>query len=290
MKRALAIAALVLSVAWGDTLILRNGRTVNGSYLGGDSRQIRVAVGDRIESFSVADVVRLEFGSLASPDAPLPSQTPRTQSSPPPPLDVQPPVRTETREPQEPRDRERTLRTDRGTPPPYASPRGSELPPGTTLTVRMIDPVDSRTDRLGQTYRASLDEPLMVNGDVVVPRGADVIAKLVNDKQSGRATGETVLTLDLESITVDGRIVPISTEDVTRTGSSTTRRTGIAAGGLGALGAIIGGIAGGGRGAAIGAVSGAGAGAAGSVLMKGEQVHIPSETRLTFSLQQPLRI
>lgn len=271
MKRLLAAAAIVLSVSWADTITLRSGRTVNGSYLGGDSRQIKMAVGEKIESFSVADVVRLEFGSLTTTDASMP-----TQSSAPP-----PPIRPAG---------ERELRTDRNPPPSNPNSRGFEIPSGTTLTVRMIDPVDSRNDRLGQTYRASLDEPVMINGEVIVPRGVDVVAKLVDDKQSGRATGRTVLTLDLDSITIDGRVVPISTESVTRASGSRGRQTGLAAGGLGALGAVIGGIAGGGKGAAIGAVTGAGAGATGSVLMKGEQVKIPSETRLSFALQQSLRI
>jgi hypothetical protein len=183
------------------------------------------------------------------------------------------------------------MRTDRNAPPPaYSGGRGILIPQGTSLTVRMIDPVDSRNDRLGQTYKASLDEPVMVNGEVVIPRGVDVVAKLVDDKQSGRATGRTILTLDLESITVDGRVIPVATESVTRSSGSKGKTTGLAAGGVGALGAVIGGIAGGGKGAAIGAVTGAGAGATGSVLMKGEQVRIPSETRLSFALEQPLRI
>jgi hypothetical protein len=143
---------------------------------------------------------------------------------------------------------------------------------------------------MGQTYRASLDEPIMVNGDVVVARGADLTVKLVDDKQSGRVTGQTVLTLDLESIVIDGRTIPLATEEVTRASGSRTRKTGIATGGLAALGAVIGGIAGGGKGAAIGAVSGAGAGAATTVMMKGERVSVPSETRLSFTLQQPLKI
>ena len=61
-------------------------------------------------------------------------------------------------------------------------------------------------------------------------------------------------------------------------------------GGVAALGAIIGAIAGGGKGAALGGVSGAGAGTAIQVLTKGVQVRVPAETRLTFVLQQPLRI
>lgn len=278
MKQRLTTgAALVLSVAFlnicmADSLTLRTGRMVNGSYLGGDSRQIRMAVGDRIENFSVADVVRLEFGSLATSDASMPTQS---LDAPPPPIRP---------------SRDREFRTDRNPPSPGPNSRGLEIPAGTTLTVRMIDPVDSRNDRLGQTYRASLDEPIMVNGDVIVPRGVDIVAKLVDDQQSGRATGKTVLTLDLESITIDGRMVPIATESVTRAGSSRTKQTGLAAAGVGVLGAVIGGIAGGGKGAAIGAVSGAGAGAAGSVLMKGDTVKIPSETRLSFALQQPLKI
>lgn len=279
MKRLLAITGILLSVAWADSLTLRNGRTVTGSYLGGDSRQIRMAVNDRVENFAVADVVRLEFGSLMSSPASTPApQEPSARYDPPPPqYDA-------------PRSEGRTLRTDRETPGPRGSSRGVEIPAGTTLTVRMIDPVDSKMDRIGQTYRASLDEPIMVNGDVIVPRNVDVLAKLVDDKQAGRVSGKTVLTLDLESITVDGRVIPVATEEVTRSGSSQTKRTGIAAGGLAALGAVIGGIAGGGKGAAIGAVSGAGAGAAGSVLMKGEQVKVPSETRLSFTLEQPLKI
>ncbi len=269
---ALILGAATLNLCLADNLTLRSGRVVNGSYLGGDSRQIRMAVGDRIENFSVADVVRLEFGSLSTSDASMP-----TQSMEPPP----PPVRS---------TRDRELRTDRTPPPSAQYGRGYEIPAGTTLTVRLIDPVNSRDDRLGQTYRASLDEPIMVNGDVIVPRGADIVAKLVDDRQAGRATGKTVLTIDLESILVDGRLIPVATESVTRAGSSRTKQTGVAAAGVGALGAIIGGIAGGGKGAAIGAVSGAGAGAAGSVLMRGDEVKIPSETRLSFTLEQPLKI
>lgn len=271
MKRLLGAAILLVSgLCQADTLTLRSGRVITGSYLGGDSRVIKMVVGDKIENFSVADVTRIEFGSLASTTAGLPTSTAETS-------------------PSQAADR-RELRTDRTPPASNASYRGTEIPGGTTLTIRLIDPVDSRYDRLGQTYKASLDEPIMINGDVVVPRGVDVLAKLVDDKQSGRATGATVLTLDLESITIDGRVIPIATEEITRASGSRTKRTGIAAGGLGALGAIIGGIAGGGKGAAIGAVAGAGAGATGSVLMKGEQVKIPSETRLTFTLQQPLKI
>ena len=165
-----------------------------------------------------------------------------------------------------------------------------EIPAGTNLVVRLIDPVDSETDRLGQTYRASLDEAIVVGGETLVPRGADILAKLVDDKQSGKISGQTVLTLDLVSLTANGKTLEVNTEEVSQSSGSRTGKSAKTIGGVAALGAIIGAIAGGGKGAAVGAVSGAGAGTAIQVMTKGEKVKIPSETRLTFTLQNPVRL
>ncbi|MBI3278666.1 MAG: hypothetical protein HYZ57_02360 [Acidobacteria bacterium] len=164
------------------------------------------------------------------------------------------------------------------------------MPAGSEISIRMIDDVDSERDQVGQTFRASVDEPVMVDGKTLIPRGADVAVKLVEDKQSGRLSGRTELTLDLQSITLNGRNVDILTQEVTTASESRTARTGKVVGGTAALGAIIGAIAGGGKGAAVGAVTGAGAGAAVQVLTKGQRVRIPPETRLVFTLQQPVRI
>jgi hypothetical protein len=166
----------------------------------------------------------------------------------------------------------------------------TELPAGTTLVIRMIDDVDSERDRVGQEFRASIDEPVMLNGQVVIPRGADVIAKLIDDKEAGKISGRTELTIDLVSVQVNERMVDINTSEITRKGDSQTRRTAGLAGGGAALGAIIGAIAGGGKGAAIGAVTGAGAGGAVAVVTKGQKVRIPSETRLEFTTQYPVRL
>jgi hypothetical protein len=124
----------------------------------------------------------------------------------------------------------------------------------------------------------------------VIPRGADVVVKLVDDKQSGKIAGQTILTLDLVSVAVNGRVVDVNTQAVTRESSSRTGRSEKVIGGTAALGAIIGALAGGGKGAAIGAASGAGVGTAAQVATKGQRVHIPSETRLTFTLEYPMRI
>jgi hypothetical protein len=263
-----SLAAITLVCAANDTITFRDGRSVSGSYLGGDSRQIRVVVGDKIQSYSIPDIAKIEFGSANS-----------TASAPPAPAPGPPPSDT--------------LQPSRIQNPPPATPQAAtlaEIPSGTQMVIRLIDPVDSETDRLGQTYRATLDEPIVVGGETIVPRGADVVAKLVDDKQSGKLAGQTVLTLDLQTLTVNGRPIDIDTEEVSQASASRTGRSGKVIGGAAALGAIIGAIAGGGKGAAIGTVAGAGAGTAAQVITKGQKVKIPSETRLTFTLQNPVRL
>jgi len=171
-------------------------------------------------------------------------------------------------------------------PPP--SRVSGQLPAGANLVVRMIDGVDSEKNSVGQTFAASLDEPVMLNGQVLIPRGADVTVKLVDAKDSGKLTGRSELTLDLVSVRINGQMVDINTQTVSRESSSRGQRTAKVAGGTAALGAIIGAIAGGGKGAAIGAGAGAAAGAGAEVVTKGQKVKIPSETRLTFVTETPV--
>jgi hypothetical protein len=165
-----------------------------------------------------------------------------------------------------------------------------ELAAGTNIIVRTIDGVDSDVNRLGQTFAASVDEPVELNGQTVIPRGADVVLKLVDSKESGTFTGRAELTLDLVSVKVDGRPVDLNTQTVSRESDSRGERTAKVAGGTAAVGAIIGAIAGGGKGAAIGAAAGGAAGAGSQVITKGQRVKIPSETRLTFVLETPVKI
>jgi hypothetical protein len=166
------------------------------------------------------------------------------------------------------------------------------MPAGTNLVVRMIDGVDSEVARVGQTFSASLDQPVLdVSGqNVLIPRGADVVVKLVDEKESGTFTGRAGLTLNLQSIKVDGRMVEVNTQSISRVGNSqgteTAKRTGAGA----IVGAGIGAILGGGKGAAAGAAVGGAAGAGTQVLTKGQKVKIPSETRLTFVLDSPVRL
>jgi len=165
-----------------------------------------------------------------------------------------------------------------------------QIPIGTKITIRMIDSINSEQTRLGQTFRASVDEPVLVNEQTVVPRGADAFVKLVEDKQSGKFEGKTVLTLVLQQVMVNGRMLDVTTGDVSEASSSRGSRTAKVVGGTTALGAIVGALAGGGKGAAIGAASGAAVGGGAQEITKGQVVKIPSETRLTFTVQQPVQL
>lgn len=173
---------------------------------------------------------------------------------------------------------------------PTAAGASIELPAGTNLVIRMIDGVDSERNSVGQSFAASLDQPVIIDGQTVIPRGADVIVKLVDAKESGKLTGRTSLTLALMSVKVNGRMVDVNTQTVKEESSSRGARTAKVVGGTAALGTIIGAIAGGGKGAAVGLGSGAVVGAAAEVLTKGQRVKIPSETTLTFVLENAVRI
>ena len=167
---------------------------------------------------------------------------------------------------------------------------GRELPIGTEIGVRLIDSIDSQRNNAGDEFRATLSDPIRLGETIVVPRGADATIKLVTEKESGKLTGRTELSVQLISFTVDGRLVPVYATSVTERSGSRGARTAKSAAAVGAVGAVIGAIAGGGRGAAIGAGAGAAAGAGSQVFLDGQRVRIPSETILTFATQEAVKL
>jgi len=232
-----------------DTVTLKDGRVLTGTYLGGSPREVRIEAADQIHRLDVGEIVRIEFGAV--PESRNSEMAPATDTS---------------------------------------NSGSAALPAGTKFVIRMIDSVDSERNSVGQTFAASLDEPVMIDGQTIIPRGADVVVKLVDDKESGKLTGRTTLTLDLMSVKVNGRMVDVNTQTVTEQSSSRGARTAKVAGGTAVLGTIVGAIAGGGKGAAIGLGSGAAVGAGAEILTKGQRVRIPSETRLTFVLDNDVRL
>jgi hypothetical protein len=169
---------------------------------------------------------------------------------------------------------------------PTARQQQNVLRAGTNVYVRLIDGIDSRKDSLGQTYRASLDQPIVLGGQIAIARGSDVSLVLTDDQMSGRIAGKTSLSVSLQSISANGRQYDVASTSVTRTSGSRGAQSAQRIGGGAGVGAAIGGLAGGGIGAAIGALSGAAAGTIVQVATSGERVRVPSETRLTFLLRE----
>jgi hypothetical protein len=156
--------------------------------------------------------------------------------------------------------------------------------------VRMIEAVDSEKAKEGQTFAASLDQPIAIDGQVVLPKGTEMTVKLVQAEQSGKFTGKTELTVSLWAANLNGKVIDIETQNITEASASRGQQTAKVAGGAAAAGAVIGAIAGGGKGAAIGAGAGAAGGAAVQAATKGQHVKIASETLLTFVTEKPITL
>lgn len=175
-------------------------------------------------------------------------------------------------------------------PPPPPPPQKITIPAGTQLSVRLNDPVSSETNRVGDTFHASLSSPIVVDGETVIPSGADVVGRVANVQSAGRFAGQSLLTLELTSLSVNGRTYNVQTNQWSRQGKGEGKNTATKVGIGTAAGAILGGIIGGGRGAAIGAASGAGAGTGVAAAKKGEQINLGPEAVLNFQTVNALTV
>ncbi len=174
--------------------------------------------------------------------------------------------------------------------PKEPEPLRIEIPARTNLAVRLIDGIDSDINHAGEVFAASLDAPIVVDGNVVVPAGTDVWVKLVDARSAGRMAGRSELRLELTRMEFQGKSYSLTSNTWQQQGASRGKRTAATVGGGAAIGAAIGAIAGGGKGAAIGAAIGAGAGTGVQAATKGQQIRIDSETRLDFRLEQPVEV
>jgi hypothetical protein len=253
---------LLISSALGDSLQLRNGSLIKGTFLGGTGEEISFQVGTRVQRYALADVVSVDFddASRAYPTAEsqLPPGPPQPESDP-------------------------TLTTSR-------SRDTVTLPSSTRIMIRTIDAIDSDRNQVGDMFQASLERPLVVDDLIVVPKGTEVYGRLTQATEAGRMQGRSQLKLELTGIVVNGETIPLVTGEYSVSGSSRGANTAMRVGTGAAVGAVIGAMSGRCRGAAIGAGVGAGAGTAVQVMTKGEQVHVPNETLLEFVLQQEVRM
>jgi len=261
-----ALLALVFAgAASADTLELKDGRVLQGRYLGGTQAVLRFEVDRKVETFSVNEIVALTFTASAAKAEEAPAAAAETEPElAPAPV---PPRRV------------------------AAAPDGTvTIAAGKPLLVRMIDGVDSAKNHVGDIFHASLETDLLANEVIVARKGTDVYGRLAEAKEAGRMSGSSELQLELTRIVIDGRDYSVVTSEYELKGKGRGTGTAQKVGGGAVVGAIIGAIAGGGKGAAIGAGAGGAAGAGVQVLTRGQQVKVPSETLLEFRLQQPLTV
>jgi hypothetical protein len=255
---AAALGLLFVGVAAADTLELRDGRVVQGRFLGGTQALVRFSVNGGVQTFNVTEVVAITFTSdYGNSAAPAPAPAPAAQAL---------------------------------APAPAAAGGAVTIPAGQPMLVRMIDGVDSSKNHVGDIFHASLETDLVVNGGLVARKGTDVYGRLAQAKEAGHMAGSSELQLELTRMVVNGQDYPVVSSDYTLKGKGRGKNTAEKVGGGAAVGAIIGAIAGGGKGAAIGAGVGSAAGAGVQVFTRGQQVKVPSETLLEFRLQQPVTI
>jgi len=268
----ITVMAIAIMPAFADTLILKGGERVSGYYEGGSSRVVTFRGADgKVKEYDILSIQQIQFGDNAlSNNAPASSNAATNNSEPRLlPSAERPPARPTSNN---------------------AANTAFTIPTGSKISIRMIDSVNSETQKIGDQFIAVLDEPILSGGVEVVPRGADIRGRISNVNEAGRVAGKAELGLELTQLIVNGITYNVTTSEYQEVGqgrgSQTAKRAGLGAG----VGAVIGAVAGGAKGAAVGAGVGAGGATAVQVLTKGEKLNIPSETKLEFTLRSPLVI
>ena len=238
-KAMLAVVATVLP-AVADTLVMQNGKEIDGTLLGASTRQVDfLPVAGKSMKVPLNTVVSIHISA--------------------------PMVNSQASKPI----------------PPAAARKAVRISAGTPFRVRTLDPIDVDVTQAGAKFRGTVDDPIMVGGEVIVPRNSEVVLVASKVQQGGRMKGSDLIELKVNTIKMSGRSYPVvTTVAEAKSGGEGKKTAGKILGGAG-LGAIIGGIAGGGKGAAIGTLVGA---AGGTAIAANGQPHlkVPAETRLDF--------
>jgi hypothetical protein len=176
------------------------------------------------------------------------------------------------------------------TPPPPPAPKKLIIDQGTQLAVRLIDPIDSEKNQVGDTFHATLNAALASDGQPAVPAGVEVTGHVVDVKSASKFAGKSLVVLQLDTLSAGGKRYDLQTDQYRKETATRGKNTAEKVGGGAVLGGIIGALAGGGKGAAIGAAAGAGVGGGVQAASKSQQIKLPSETVLNFTLQAPITV
>jgi len=171
-----------------------------------------------------------------------------------------------------------------------AGDKSITVPPGTAVSIRLGNSLSSKTSKAGEHFTGTLAQPIEVAGQAAVPAGAEVAGHVMEAEAQGHFKGAAVLSLTLDSITINGESQDIKTSSLTRSIKGKGKRTAVLIGGGTGAGALIGGLAGGGKGALIGAAAGAGAGTAGAAFTGNKEIVLPAESVLTFKLADAITV
>jgi hypothetical protein len=248
MTKTLLLISALFLPLSADVITLKDGTKITGDVQSGGQR-ILIKVGGDSRVIPIDQIQSIEFGSPAPPQQPTLTAAPRTSNT---------------------------------------SPDRIILPAGTEIAARTIDRIDSKKTDKFQEYRASLDDPIIVDGLTVAPENTSAILR-VTDFKNSHLSGHPTLSLALIAVVINGRRINLETGSLESRAGSRSKRTAIGAGAGAGTGAAIGAAAGGAAGAAVGAGIGAAAGTAGAALT-GKGIEIPSETRFTFKLTQQVEI
>jgi hypothetical protein len=245
----LIVLALGVSLS-ADRVRLRSGKVIEGQFLGADSKAVRVLLeSGQVSEVRIEDAVAVEFAARKPAATPAPA----------------------------------AARTPAAAQPAPAKPKPVTVPAGTQINVLLSQAIDVDASQAGQTFKAIVDDPVMMGGSVVIPRGASAVLQAVQVQQSGSMKGSDKISLKLNGISFGGTRYEVASSYVESKGKGEGKKTTRKVAGGAGLGAIVGGIAGGGTGAAIGAAVG---GVTGAAVSAGGQEHLqlPAETRLQFQL------
>jgi hypothetical protein len=244
-----------------DRVRLRSGKVIEGNFIGADSKAVRILLDDgRVSEVAIVDTVAVEFSPRKPPPPPPPPPPPKPAAAAAPAAAAPPPA-----------------------------PKAVTVPAGTMINVRLTQPIDVDASQAGMKFKAIVDDPVMIGGSIVIPRGASAVLEAVQVQQSGKMKGSDKITLKVNSIGFGGMVYEVATAYVETKGKGEGKKTTRKVGGGAGLGAIVGGIAGGGSGAAIGAAVG---GVTGAAVAAGGEEHLKlaAETRLQFQLSAAVNI
>jgi 3-oxoacyl-ACP reductase-like protein len=256
----LLLTGVVTTTLSADKVRLRSGKVVEGMFMGADSKAVRILLDSgQVSEVPIEQALGVEFSArkpAPPPPPPAPKPAPAAAAAP----------------------------SQAPAPPPTVT-----VPSGTAINVRLTQDIDVDAATAGKTFKALVDDPVSLNGTIVIPRGASAVLQAVKVEQSGKMKGSDKISLKMHSFSFGGMVYEVSTGYVESKGKGEGKKTARKVGGGAGLGAIVGGIAGGGEGAAIGAAIG---GVTGAAVSGGGEEHLklPAETRLQFVLSAAVKV